>query len=178
MPKISPKQYAQAIYSLAKQENVVTNIIADLREVEDKFNQSPSFVMHLMHPKLPLSQKEKDLTEVFSDFISQKTYRIILLLIKNKHLKWLGKIISQLEKIRKNDEKIIDANIYTPMPIEGTQKAKLKAILDDKLNKTIIIHEIISPETIGGIKIDLEGMIIDGTIAGELVRLKRSIKNI
>lgn len=178
MHKISAKQYASAIYSLAKQENIATEIIADLVEVEDKFNNSPSFFMHLTHPKLSLAQKQKDLAEVFSDFISQRTYRIITLLVKNKHLQWLGKIISELEKIKKEDEEILDAKIYVPMPIDDTQKAKLKAILSDKTQKTIIIHEIIKPEIIGGMKIDLAGLIIDGSIAGELERLRRSIKNI
>lgn len=178
MQKISPKQYAQAIYSLAKQENIATKIIADLKEVEDKLTISPSFFAHLASSKQTLSQKEKDLKKVFNNFISQKTYRIITLLIKNRHLGWLDKVILELDKIKKEDEKILDTNIYVPMPMDDAQKTKLKTILTDKTKKTIIIHQIIKPEIIGGMKIDLNGLIIDGSIAGRLDKLERSIKNI
>ena len=105
----------------------------------------------------------------------EKTYKIILLLIKNKHLKWLGKIVEELHIIKKNNENILDANIYTPFALSENQLAKLESILSKKTNKTIIIKEIIDKNIIGGIKINLNGLIIDGSIQGKIERLKKNI---
>jgi len=175
MSKTSFKQYAAAIYGLAKRDNVQDQIIADLETVDNEFKKSPSFFRHLEYPRLSLAEKENDLKNIFSDFISKRTYKIILLLIKNKHLGWLNKIIKELSKIKKTDEQILDANIYTPYNLEETQIAKLKSILSNKTGKTIIIHEIIDKNLIGGIKINLNGLIIDGSIQGEIERLKKNI---
>lgn len=176
--KLSPKAYAQSIYSLTSQENCVSETIGDLKILQEKFSEFPSFYLYLCDPKLTLQEKEKNLRGVFFDFISKKTYRILLLLIKNKHLKWLNEIIDQLEKIKKIDEEILDAKIYVPAPLEENQKAKFKTILADKTNKVIIIQQIIDPNIIGGVKIDLGSISIDGSIAGKLEKLHKYIKNI
>lgn len=176
--KITYQKYAHAIYSLTSQEQTTDQILGDLEMVAEKFNESPSFYKHLQYPKMTLAEKEKNLQSVFGDFVSKKVYKIILLLAKNKHLNWLDKIIAEIKKIKKVNENIIDASIYTPLALEEEQKAKLKSILQDKTGKQIIIHEIIKPEIIGGIKINLAGSIIDGSIAGQIQRLKQTIKNI
>lgn len=176
--KLTSKAYAQSIYTLTSQQNFVLEIIGDLKIVDEKFTESPSFYLHLKDPQLTLLEKEKNLKDVFADFISHKTYKIITLLIKNKHLNWLKKIIVELEKVRKEKEEIVDAKIFTPANLLDEQKAKIKSILSDKIKKTIIIHEIIKPELIGGIKIDVNGLVIDGTIFGKLEQLNRNIKNL
>jgi len=178
MHKITYQQYAQAIYSLAKKENIVSQIIDDLETVDKRLNESPSFLKHLSYHKLTLAEKTKNLEDVFSDFISKRTYKILILLIKNKHLDWLDKIIGKIERLKKDDENILEAKIVIPLALNENQKAKIKSILELKIQKQIIIDEIIDKKIIGGIKIYLGGLIIDSSIAGRIEKLKTSISTI
>lgn len=177
MKKISAKQYAYAIYSLAHQENNVEEIIADLEQVAEKLNESPSFKKHLGYHKLTILEKNKNLHEVFSDFISQKTYKIITLLIKNKHLADLEQIITHIKSLKKEDENILDAKVIVPFNLDNDEKSKIKSILQDKTGRQIIIHEEIDKNVIGGMKIQLGDIMIDGTIAGRLEKLRQGIKS-
>lgn len=178
MSKITPKQYARAIYQIAEQDNITTEIIKNLGEIERALNQSSLFYKFLVYPKSTIAEKEKKLAELFENKFSHKTYRVILLLAKNRDLKNLNKVIVELEIINKEEKKILDVNVYTPLPIDQIQKIKLNKILANKTAKYTNVNEIIKPELIGGIKIDIDGLIIDGTIAGKIKELARRIKNI
>jgi len=175
MNKLSDKQYASAIFSLAKQENIVEQITSDLESVEEKLAESPSFLKHLEYHKVSLEEKTKNLEEVFSDFISKKTYKIILLLVKNKQLNILKKIIARIKLLQKEDEKILEARIVVPYNLEENQISKIKSILAKKTGKQIIIHETVNKNIIGGMKIFLGDLIIDGSIQGKLEKLKQNI---
>ena len=157
MTNPTTKQIANAIYDLAKQSQLTDQIISDLKQVEEKLSESPSFLMHLSDRNVKLKQKEEDLIKVFSDFISQKTYKIILMLVKVNKIKKIKQVITDIEKLKKIDDEVIDAKIYVYYPLDETRKAKIKSILQTKTSKQIIIHEIIDKKITGGIKIDLSG---------------------
>lgn len=178
MKKITPAHYAQALYVILKRDGVCDEEIKDLRDIQEKFNESPSFYRHLQFDKSTLNQKKEDLKSVFQDFISERSYKFLMLLINNKHLKWLEKIIAEIESIKKVDEETVDADIFTPVPLEEVQRDKIRSILAKKLNKQVIISEKIDEKLIGGIKISVAGLIIDGSIKGRLENLTKQINNI
>ena len=170
------KKYSNAIFSFSKKENVVEQIISDLEQVMDKFDESPSYYKHLEYHKLTLKEKREDLQEVFSDFISERTYKILLLLVKDKNLHLLKNIIKDLKKLKKEDEQILEAKVISAFSLDENQKAKIKSILQTKTEKQIIIDEILEPKIIGGIKIIVGDLVIDGSIKGKLDKLQESIK--
>lgn len=178
MSKPTPKQFAQAIYSVASSENDLDEIILELQSVWENLENSPLLLGHLQYAKFTLSHKEKSLKQVFRDFIQPKTYRIILFLIKNQALKNLDKIIEIIGEIKQLKQNILPAITYTPIPLENSQKTHLTAVLSEKTGKNVIIKEVIEPKIIGGIKINLNGFIIDGSIAAKINQLHNNIKNL
>jgi len=61
--------------------------------------------------------------------------------------------------------------------LQEPQKERLRALLNEKLGFTPELEEVISPELIGGLILDMDGLIIDGTVKNRLRRLIPHLKN-
>jgi len=61
--------------------------------------------------------------------------------------------------------------------LQDAQKERLAAILNEKFGFSPTLEEATSPDLIGGLILDMEGLIIDGTIKNRLRRLIPHLKN-
>lgn len=67
--------------------------------------------------------------------------------------------------------------VISSHPLQDAQKERLAAILNEKFGFAPSLEEATSPDLIGGLILDMEGLIIDGTIKNRLRRLIPHLKN-
>ena len=64
----------------------------------------------------------------------------------------------------------------TPTPLGEAMLDKLCGVLQRISGKEVILTEEITPGLIGGVRIDLEGKVYDGSIHTQLERMEESIE--
>lgn len=64
----------------------------------------------------------------------------------------------------------------TAIPMKDEAKDKLATVLKEKLDKEILITNRVDEDIIGGVKLEIEGKLIDGTIKGKLDSMARTFK--
>ena len=178
MPVKNLKHYSKALLELGKQYNILDEILADLEDVSEKLNTNLDLWKYLLDPQIKMPRKKQALKAVFQDFISEKTYNFLFILIKDKKLAYLDQIIKDVHEKRKDEEDVLEAFIESVVPVESKQEEVIKTILAEKTNKTIVIKNLIEPELIGGLKITIGDIVIDSSVQGKLDRLNRNIKKL
>ena len=58
------------------------------------------------------------------------------------------------------------------MPLKEAETVALRAKLEKKLSKTVIMQFRVDPELIGGIRVEVDGRVIDGSIRNKLDEIK------
>lgn len=104
----------------------------------------------------------KDADLVFRNFYS--------ILLRNNDLKLLSKIIEKIEEIDKEKRGVVEVKIASTKKIEPEIIEKLR-----KLIKNAEIQEEIDPSLIGGLKIQIGDLLIDGSIKAKLNKLRQSL---
>ena len=54
---------------------------------------------------------------------------------------------------------------------------EIKEKLSNKLNKQVDVEALVEPELIGGLKITVEGRVIDNTVKSQLENMKKAMLN-
>lgn len=175
MKNFSSKHYARALFSVGKKQNIFNQLYADLQNVNDTLDRNLDLKKYLTDPHIALAKKKKALQIVFQDFISDKTYNFIFLLIKDKKLNFLNQIINLVKKEYLSSEEIFEVIVETVVPLSAEQQRKLNKILTKKLNQKILLANIINKELIGGIKLSVEDKVIDLSLSARLNRLRSKI---
>ena len=94
--------------------------------------------------------------------------RFLQLLAENKRLGVLPAIREQFEKLRAEREGTLDARIETAFPFAGDELAGLVADLERRFGRKVRTQVVQEPELIGGAKITVGDVVIDGSIRGKL----------
>ena len=68
------------------------------------------------------------------------------------------------------------AKVLSSFPLLDKQKSEIKRVLAEKMDKEIEISEEIDPDLIGGLTVEIGGMVIDGTLKNKLRRIISYLK--
>lgn len=104
--------------------------------------------------------------------ISDIAKNFYLYLLKKRKIKLLPFILDKLAEIEKEKRGIKEIEIETARPLSEEQKRKLMKIYK---KQKVIIQEKINPQILGGIILKIDDIIIDGSIKGNLERLKEEL---
>lgn len=175
MPIKNTKHYSKALLELGKQYGILDELLADIEDVAEKINQNLDLRKYLLDQHIKLPKKKQALQAVFQDFISEKTYNFLYILIQDKKLNYLDQVIEDVHQRRKDEEDVIEAVIESVVPLDSKQEEMIKQNLAEKTKKRVLIKNLLDPELIGGLKIMIGDIIIDSSIQGKLDRLRRNI---
>jgi F0F1-type ATP synthase delta subunit len=83
MRKVDFNKYSKALLETGKESGMLDQLIADLETVCEKINENIELKKLLASLQVTFTEKKEILKAIFQDFISEKTYNFIFVLIKN-----------------------------------------------------------------------------------------------
>jgi F-type H+-transporting ATPase subunit delta len=171
------KHYAKALVELGLENQCYEALVADLVDVDNKINENLEFKKYLTDKHVTFAQKKEALKNTFQDFVGDKSYNFLYLLIKDSRLLDLSSILKESEKTHLKTRDLFEAVVESVIPLTAPQTKQLHEKLSKAVSQKIIIKNIINPELIGGLKIYLGDTEIDASIKGKILRLKKKIED-
>lgn len=169
------KQYAAALFQLAKEKNIVDEIEQDLQTVREVFVAVKDLEKVLQSPALAKEKKKKLITEAFSG-LSPYVINTLQLLIDKRRFDYVLPIIDRYIELSYEMKGIAPVTIESVRPLTWEEKEALSAVFAKRINKqSLKIDNKVNPDLLGGIKIHLGNRIYDGSLRGKLDRLKREL---
>lgn len=65
------------------------------------------------------------------------------------------------------------ATVRTARPLTAQQRDKLRSALSQQVGREVAVQEIIEPEVLGGLRVELAGEVIEGTVADRMEQARR-----
>ena len=146
------KLYGDSLYELALEKDIEQRtyskeLLDELRIVKSLFDENPDYLVNFL--KLLCEE------ELLSEFSGcEEEYR---------------------QRFQK-DHNIAEAHVVSAVTLSSQQKAALKAKLEEVWKKEIILVTKTDPNLMGGLKVEIEGRQLDGSVRGRLERLHKLIE--
>ncbi len=166
------KEYAEALFAIALEKNSLSLYAKNLETVKDEIQKEPMYLELLASPALPVAKRILGLEEAFSSLLCEDVMSFLILLVKNGRIKELMACIDEFFALKAAKENISEAVVYYAMPISDTQKARLKEKLEKMTLKKIELFFVEDKSLLGGIKVVLDGKILDGSVKHHLKDIK------
>ena len=109
----------------------------------------------------------KEAKEGETDLVFKNFYGVLL---RNNDLKLLSKIIEKIEEIDKEDRGVVEVKIASVKKLDNSLVERIRNLI-----KNAEIKEEIDPSLIGGLKIQIGDLLIDGSIKAKLNKLRQSL---
>ncbi|HJG28667.1 ATP synthase F1 subunit delta [Gemmiger formicilis] len=171
------KRYGGSLYELAAEESLTESILQELALAESSCKQEPEYLRLLQIPSIPKRERCELLDKAFE---GMHPYVVNFLKILCEE-DLLGELTGCLDAYRERyneDHGILEATVTSAVPLTAEERANLLAKLQAKTGKTISLTEKVDPSILGGLRLDLAGERLDGTVLRRLELLRDDIANV
>ena len=169
--------YAQALYDLAKDEQLDVQILQQLSVLREAFAGEPDFIRLLSAPNLSLQERCGILDSSFRDQIQPYLLNFLKLLTEKGYMRHFDGCCKAYREIYNRDHGILPVRAITAVPLTNGQEEKLTAKLEQLTGKTVVLECRVDPAVMGGVRLDYDGKCVDGTVKNRLDAVRNLLKN-
>lgn len=152
--------------------------IAELRALADLLSQSAELRRVWENPAVPAEQKRNILDVIVQrDGISKPVRNLISVLIDHRRIPFLSRIIEQLERELNARLGLAEAEVTSARDLNDAEKHTLEAQVAKVTGKKVRARYALDKSLIGGAIVRVGSTIYDGSVQGQLARIKEAISS-
>ena len=161
--------YGQALFEAAQECNKVDVFAEEGRAMVDIFRNEPEFLEFIASPVHAAAEKKEGR-------VSQELVNLLYVLIDKGRAKHFERIIKRYLELLDESHGFSRGTIYSVAPLTDAQLASIEEQTGKLLKKQVKLENLIDATIIGGIKVYVEGKMIDASIQKRLISLAETLK--
>lgn len=168
--------YGSALYGLARDEGVSQQILEQLSQVSRLFEENPDYVRLLREPSIPKEERCSLLDQGFRGQVHPYCLNFLKILCERGYVARLTECCGVYRRLYQEDNGILEVQAVTAAPMDAALEQRLRQKLEALTGKTIILDCRTDPGVIGGVRLEMAGRELDGTLRRRLDDLQTSLK--
>ncbi len=179
MAKLVSKTYGDALFGLALEKEMLTEVWEEVKAVDTILKDNPDFVTVLNHPRISESEKITLIQNIFGNSVSSVMTGFLVTVIEKGRTKELGKIFEYFMDRAREYNNIGVAYVSTAFQLSDEQKEQVeKRLIDVTDYVEFEMNYSVDPDLIGGMVIRIGDRILDNSIKNKLNVLSKSLANV
>jgi F-type H+-transporting ATPase subunit delta len=169
------RRYATAVFELASGAGSVERVGAELDTILRTINADPTILQYFTSPVVNRVEKEKTLLESLGGKVGDIPLHTVLLLVRKRREPLLGDLVEEYRKIARDSRGVELLMVTTARELSKAELDAMVARLEQTYGKKFEASVTLDPSLIGGVRIAMGDRVIDGSVAGRLEELTRSL---
>ena len=161
------RPYAEAAFRLAREQQQLS-AWSDMLDMLAAVVADPRMAEVIGHPQYTAAQLERLLLSICGDRLNPVGRNFVQVLIHNDRLAVLPAIRELYEELKAQHEGVLEANIFTALPMDDAQIKDLVARLETKFQRKVEPKVTVDPELIGGVKVEIGDQVLDASVRARL----------
>ena len=166
------KEYAEALFLLACEEGEEKEIMTALEDVAALLGDNPELMELFSSPGISLKERQETIVAIFGDRIPKRALSFLQLLCEKGRIRSFESCVEEYRGLLRLRESVISARVVSAVPLTEDEIAALTKNLEKKSGKTVILDCSTDPSLLGGVIVEMEGTVMDGSLRHRLHEVK------
>jgi F-type H+-transporting ATPase subunit delta len=166
------RRYAKALVNLAARDGQLEPVYEQLVQLQQVFACEPRLYKLLASPTLA-AEKQAGLLAGLSGYLqlNDKLRHLLALLQQRQRLAYFDALVADYRQLADAQLGIVRAQVYSATPLDEAAQQAISAQLGKRFGGRAELELAVDPELLGGVRIDVAGQVLDGTIRSGLRRM-------
>lgn len=175
MSEAIARRYAKAIIAVAEEQNALEQTGDELRML-GVLAEDPQIALALANPLLSSTSRRGLARTIAEQLTLRPTMRNFLcLLADHRRLAQLGRIADQYQKLLDHMLGRVRATFTSATPLSAAQSDAVISALARQTGRTVLADQRVDPRLLGGVVVNVEGTVYDGSLRTQLEALAARI---
>lgn len=171
------EEYSLGLYSLAKEEGLTDSILSDVRLLSTVFKENSDYIKLMCAPNVQKEERVALVDSAFKGRVNQYTLNFLKILIEKGYFASVLSCCEEYVDLYNKDNGIEVVTAISCVPLSDSQREKLIAVLSKKLEKKIELIEKTDASLIGGIKLEMQGKLIDASLKARFDSIREALNS-
>ena len=172
------KVYGGSLYDLAAEEKLTDVLLQQTREVCEIFRTNPEYLRLLAEPSIPLDERKGLIETAFGTQAERYLVNFIKLLCEKGLLGDFSGCCEEFARRYNLEHGIAEAVVTSAVALTESQVKALKSKLEGISGKKIILIQKVDASVVAGLRVELEGKQLDGTVQGRLAGISKRLNDV
>ncbi len=170
------QHYGEALFGLAWDANQGEEILQELEELCRAFAENPDYIRLLDDPALEKSERTGLLDACLRGKLQPYTLNFLKILCEKGMMHILPGCTEAYRSCWYEKNGITVAKVWSAVALSEDQQQALCAALAQRTGKQILLQTTLDPACMGGLRVEVEGKLLDGTLRTRLSELRMTLK--
>ena len=161
--------YGGSLYDLASEEKLTDAILEQMQEVKAIFRENPEYLKLLSEPSVKKEERTDLIEKAFGADAERYLVNFLKILCERNLLREYEGCTEEFTKRYNADHGIAEAVVTSA--VELTEEKKKVS------GKTVSLVTKVNPAVVAGLKVEIEGTEIDGTVSGRLNEISKRLND-
>jgi F-type H+-transporting ATPase subunit delta len=174
--QLTAARYAKALFSIAREAGSAEAFVRELEQFAAELRASRELETVLLRPWIKPAERQQVAVEVAKRAgcspLVQKTMGLVAARGRMDHL---PELVETYRALVDAEAGRVRADVRAAVAFTGDEKKQLAARLGQALGKQVIIEETVDPSLLGGFIAQVGSLILDGSLDGQLARVRERL---
>lgn len=171
------KEYGNALFALACESNAKEEYASALVMTEKAFKANPEYADLLSSPNISLAEKLSSIHGAFGSSLPEHVLSFLMLMCEKRRISMLQAAICEYTALLNASNRITDVRVTSAIELNLAEKQRLKLKLEEIYRGEVRLEYTVDSALLGGLIIESDGKITDGSLRRRLSHVKEVIGN-
>lgn len=170
------KEYGTALFAVGKEDGTLESLSEGLVTVGRAFDEHPPYRILLSTPNIPMKERTALLDEAFAASVAPTVLTFVKLLCEKGHIRSFEECKEAFDALVTEDRRTVVAKVTSAVALTDAEKATLIERLQAMDGRTVTAVYTVDASLLGGVVVEFDDRIIDGSLKRQIHRLKEVIE--
>ena len=166
------REYAEALFSLSIEAGKQKEYYDALVTAKAAFDESPEYIDFLASPSIPVRERCEAIGKAFEGAVPENVLSFMQLLTEKGRARSFCECVAEYKKLLDESQRISVAKVASAFVLSDTEKNNIAAKLEKVSGHKVTLECTVDEKLIGGIVVEIDGKVMDGTLRHRLGEVK------
>jgi len=175
--RAAARRYARALFDVSVKEADVQAVERELAAFAALVGQHEDLQRAFYNPAVPVPRKRALMTELLSRIgaVSPVLSRLLVLLAERDRLVLLPDLVAAYRDKALDHRRVVRAEVTTAVALSADRVERLRSSLAAATGRDVLLEPRVDPALIGGVVARVGSIVVDGSVARQLERMKERL---
>ena len=166
--------YARALFEAAMDHDVLDRVHDELGEFAEALDDDRTLQVFLFSPYFSSEEKREGVTKIVSD-ADERMVNFLELLAERHRMPALFRIKREFDSRWADEHKLLPVTVTSAVELDESLVDEIGKRIEEQTDRRVELASNIDPEVLGGLKVQVGNMVLDGTVRNRLERLRKQV---